>query len=355
MIRRLIKMTRKFRLLQAIRLVEMQTIRAQIGRGRLQQIGSNSSPDQEPIRLGSVAKARFAGSEVEEISEEPAGNQPGFSNQLIRLQTSVMGLTGPTGVLPLHYTSLLLQRQKLHDNAMTDFYDIFNHRSLSIFYRAWAKQQIPVSYETSRLIGDRPDRITSLLNSLVGQGFSELQKRTPVPDQTLLMFASLFSSRRRTASGLENILRISMKIPVEVEQFQPQWLNLELEERTRLGSRDQEVIANNQLGRSAICGERVFDLQSRFRIVLTTASYLEFASFLPDQKKLKVIQELTRRYVGMEYDFDVQVKLSGKDVPACQLSREQKIPARLGRNSWLRSRSMTGTTGDAVFNIADSA
>jgi len=52
MIRRLIKMTRKFRLLQAIRLVEMQTIRAQIGRGRLQQIGSNSSPDQEPIRLG---------------------------------------------------------------------------------------------------------------------------------------------------------------------------------------------------------------------------------------------------------------------------------------------------------------
>ncbi|HBN75399.1 MAG TPA: hypothetical protein DD473_06200, partial [Planctomycetaceae bacterium] len=64
MIRRLIKMTRKFRLLQAIRLVEMQTIRAQIGRGRLQQIGSNSSPDQEPIRLGWVAKARFAGSEV---------------------------------------------------------------------------------------------------------------------------------------------------------------------------------------------------------------------------------------------------------------------------------------------------
>ena len=59
-----------------------------------------------------------------------------------------MGLTGPAGVLPLYYTELIARAHPRRKIAtLLDFFDIFNHRMISLFYQAWEKYRVHVAYE----------------------------------------------------------------------------------------------------------------------------------------------------------------------------------------------------------------
>ncbi len=48
------------------------------------------------------------------------------------------------GVLPHHYTELVIRRLQLRDTSLRDFLDVFHHRALSFFYRAWKKYRPPL-------------------------------------------------------------------------------------------------------------------------------------------------------------------------------------------------------------------
>ena len=89
-----------------------------------------------------------------------------------RWSSRFLGLTGPSGALPRHYTELLLQRIREKDFSLRDFLDLFNHRLISLFYRAWEKYNWPVAYERSQLDnpGGEPDPVTRSVYCLVGMG-----------------------------------------------------------------------------------------------------------------------------------------------------------------------------------------
>ena len=63
------------------------------------------------------------------------------------MTVNFMGLTGPVRrAAVLLYASSFWNGLRAKDPTLLNFLDIFNHRMISFFYRAWEKYRFPVTY-----------------------------------------------------------------------------------------------------------------------------------------------------------------------------------------------------------------
>lgn len=292
-------------------------------------VGGSAHPSREVARFGAHLTLGFPASEIQQVR---IGEQEDAQPQVT---VNFMGLTGPSGVLPHHYTEFLLARGLAKDRTLRDFLDLFNHRMISLFYRAWEKYRFPVAYERGN------DAFTAYLSCLIGMGTPGLQRRLAFEDQSLLLYAGLLQQRPHSAAALESILRDYFQLPVSVEQFFGRWVRLGEENHTLLGVR------NHRLGYSAILGSRVWDRQSKFRIKIGPMGCAAFEGFLPGGGAHEPLMQLARLFAGYELDFDVQFVVAAPEVPACRV--QSRGGARLGLSSWLKVREFTHDADDPVL------
>src|SRR5262245_27734492 len=273
-----------FDFFQAVRLLErLHPERKAVGREAL--------PEQEVVRFRSLASLAFPPSSIYEI-QPPDEDRP-----VPRIIQTFLGLTGPSGVLPRHYTQMLLDLGRdvkgPERRSLGDFLALFDHRVVSLFYRAWEKYRFFVPYERGEAWWAEPDAYTSALYCLVGMGTPRLRGRlrvavrtddeekreqplARVEDLALLFYAGFLSQRPRNAASLSAMLTDYFDLPANVKQFQGQWLQLETSDQTRLGS-------YGALGVSAIAGSRVWDVQAKFRIKLGPMKRKRFEECLRDR------------------------------------------------------------------------
>jgi type VI secretion system protein ImpH len=235
-----------------------------------------------------------------------------------------MGLTGPLGVLPHQYTELLMDRARYRDTALWSFFDIFNHRLISLFYRVWEKYHFPVAYERT---GE--DSFTAYLFDLIGLGTNGLRERFSFRDQGLLFYSGLIAQRPHSATAIDAVVSDYFGVPANVVQFPGEWLNLG-DNVTALGA------ANSQLGMSTIAGSRVWSDQSKFRMRIGPMALKEFSRFVPVGTAYKPVTEIVRFLSGLEFEFDVQLVLKRDEVPFSILASDDNAP-RLGWTSWLKT------------------
>lgn len=268
---------------------------------------------QSKIRFRAVPSLSFPVSEIKKIE----------ISKTIEIFVTFMGLIGPSGVLPNHYTEEVIQRLQERDTALSDFFDVFHHRTISLFYQAWKKYRFYIdSYQ-----------FKTILSALIGQ---------QTPSEAMLFYAGHFSRQVRSAIALENILSDHFDMPVAVKQFQGSWLVLKESEVTRLGEQPY-----NQLGSTAMLGKQLRSVGQKFLVCIGPVSYPEFLKLLPHQHKLNALLKLTRDYVGVEFDFAVQLILLADEVPYCQL--RQRDSMQLGWNTWLKTQAFVRNAGDAVI------
>jgi len=299
-------------------------------------LGGDALPDQECVRFRVDNSFNFPASAIARLSEPPAAEGKGLPSPP-QMEVSFMGLTGPGGVLPEHYTELLLQRIRYHkDTALKDFFDVFNHRSISLFYRAWEKYRAPFLWERSkRHPSSRPDPFTNSLRCLVGLGTAGLSERLEIPEDVPLYYAGHFAHRPRSVIALEALLSDYLALPVVIRQFQGRWLYLDRSEQTRLPGAECPSGQYAQLGFDAVLGERVWDVRSCFYIRIERLTYPQFVRLMPEGGDYPKLCRLTRLYAGIQFTFAVQPVLTAGKLPDCRLSEQTDYQPRLGWNTWL--------------------
>lgn len=320
----------RFEFFQAVRLLGMiSPDRAPVGRSNL--------PSREVVRFRTRVSLEFPPSQIHQIARP---DNDGAEEAPPQMTVAFMGLTGPLGVLPNHYTELLLERTRYKDTALWDFLDMFNHRMISLFHRAWEKYRFAMAYERGA------DQFTEFLFHMVGIGTRGLRGRMSFPDQALLFYSGLVTQRPHSASAIEAVVGDFFSIAARVVQFSGQWLRLDDESLSRLGS------ANSELGVNTVAGSRVWDSQSKFRLRLGPLGFEQFTAFLPTGNAFKPAGELVRFLAGMEFDFDVQPVLKAEEVPACILTTRAKRKPMLGWTSWLKTRDFDEDDEQVVLSVA---
>ena len=319
----------RFEFFQAVRLLEKVF-------PERRAVGRNAMPNEEVVRFRSRIALDFPASEVHEITEVA---DPRSETERLEMMVNFMGMAGVSGVLPQPYTDLILDRVRHRDTAMWSFLDIFTHRAVSMFYRAWRKYRFPVGYERGN------DAFTGYLFDLVGLGTKGLRGRMSLADESLLPYAGLIAQRPRSCNALENILSDYFGTTARVRQFFGQWLALDRADYTRLGNQ------NSILGESSIAGTRIWEQQSKFRVRLGPLDFKQFQEFLPNGSAYEPLNSIIRFMVGLEFDFDIQLLLKAQQVPSTILTTRAQRKPMLGWTSFLKTNPFAADDEQVMLQV----
>jgi len=321
------KTPQEFQFFQAVRLLErLYPNRAPVGRF--------VSPSKEVVRFSAHASFPFPASQIQNIDWSDASSAP-------CIMINFMGLTGPSGVLPLYYTELIVERLRQKDRGLLSFFDIFNHRMVSLFYQAWEKYRFAIAYER----GER-DRFSHHLMDLIGIGTKRLENRLAVRDDALLFYSGLLSMHTRSAAALERILADYFEIPVEVEQFVGAWQGLRESDLCRF---DRGLGVSEQLGGGAIVGDEIWNQQAGVRVKLGPLGLTQYLDFLPSGTAYDSVRSLAKFVSRGEIDFEIQLILKKEEVPACELGLEDSLAPRLGWTSWAKTKPLGQDANDTIL------
>ena len=138
------------------------------------RVGELGPPSRERIRLRPDETLRFSPSDVRKV--EATGDEP----QKAEITVNFMGLYGVSAPTPIYLTELIGIAGR--DAApLVHFLDIFNHRILSLFFRAWLKYRFPYRYERGA-----KDAFSRFVLSFVGLNEPGTHPLTELPVHGLL-------------------------------------------------------------------------------------------------------------------------------------------------------------------------
>jgi type VI secretion system protein ImpH len=298
-------------------------------------VGGFGAPGSEVVRMGANPSLNFPASEIQSLQWN--------EGQAPLMRVNFMGLTGIQGPLPQWYSAIVLEQLRSGDSTLRDFLDIFNHRSLSLFYRAWQKYRFGVAYER----GERDKFFLNLL-ALIGLGTPGLPGKQSIVDEALIFYAGLLAPHQRSAAALEQIIADYFDVQVEIEQLVGGWYRLDQDIQCCM---DGEETPSQELGKGVVLGDEIWDQHSRIRMKLGPLSLAQYIEFLPSGSAYKPLQALTRFYSNEEFEFEIQLILRHDQVPRCELGAYEDEAPRLGWVTWVKSEAMERDPSDTVLAL----
>lgn len=308
------------------------------------RVGTWSDPSSEVARFRASTSLAFPASEIQELTMPEGGLGPGTPPT--QMTVNFFGLTGPQGVMPHLYTQHAATRARARDTAFRDFLDIFNHRAISLLFRAWEKNQTAVVHESGA-----EDRFFQHLLDLAGMGTDGLQGRLPIRDEAAAFFSGLLATKARPADGLARLIGDYFGVRASVEQFVGDWQHVNVGGQCTLGADD----AAGQLG-FGVLGDAGWDPQSRVRLRLGPLTREQFDSFVPGGAAHNALRALARMYADDIVGVDAQLVLSRREVAPCVLgvpgtSQGASRAPGLGRGTWLASRPLTRDPDETTLRL----
>lgn len=309
-------------------------------------------PRDEKVRFRQIPHLHFAPST---IGRSETRVDPESDRTCEEVMVYFMGLLGVNGPLPTVFSDVILARAKgvphpdmedLHgtesafraDAGPAAFIDLFNHRFISLFYRAAVSSNKAVDF-------DRPaeSRFHTFIGSFLGLGTAANQHRMDIPDTAALYFSGHFACPTRHAEGLCNMLADFTGTAVTISENIGHWVPVPPVYHSILGVNRNAGC----LGTSAMLGSRYWDRTMKFRLVMGPMTLAEYQEFAPDDALVRAIRSMVRLYCDREFVCELNPVLLAGEVPACVLGRG----ARLGFTSWLNSQPATADAADYKLTI----
>lgn len=309
-------------------------------------VGGRGPVSEEPIRFRPAVSMGFAPTDVRHVTEYV---DPSSDRSTYILDVAFMGLYGVSTPMPLHYAIDVLRsvdpydpaaedsdgarsqsttkKDELVESAPTrDFLDVFHHRIISLFYRAWLKYRFDKAFPVT----GRND-VTDYMFWFIGCPSHYDRETLGVDPIRLLRYGGILTQHPRSGITLEGMLDDYWDgLDVEVEQFVGRWVPL--------ASVDMNVSGqlNCTLGDDLIIGDQMYDLSSTFNVVIGPMDWTTYVAFLPDGQQFAETVSLIRLYSADPLAFTIQATLLDDQVPETKLTSGDDA-GRLGYTTWLRT------------------
>ena len=190
-----------FRFFQAVRLLKKL-------RGPEANVDSDD-PDDDVVRFRSHASLSFPPADIIQLADF------GEQERAAVMEVAFMGIAaaGSFGSLPQCYTEQILDEMREKNFALRDFFDLFNHRFISHFYRAWEKYNVAVGYECGE-----ERYYERALFGLLGMGTDGLRDRVALEDLALLSRAGLLKMAPMPAVAIEGLVESYFQVRLRTDK-----------------------------------------------------------------------------------------------------------------------------------------
>jgi len=305
LIDRLIAEPYRFSFFQAVRLLEKS-------RPDAEGVGHHGPPSAEAVKMRVSPDLGFPKSDLADAQVLDEHQQPTYS-----LTTNFLGLHGASTPLPSFYAEDVLHDQDA-EGTLGSFLDIFHHRLLSLFYRCWIRFRHHFLFEAGGT-----DDFSRAMFCLIGLGQRDLVDGTGFPSARALRFAGLFTQKPHSAAALRGMLEDYFGgVNIRVAQAIGRWLAVKPEQRSRIG------VANCRLGENTTLGARIYDRQSKFRVVIGPLDFETYNKFLPGGEYNEALKNIIKMFGVDILDFDIELILASEQTSQLGLNLTGQL--RLG-------------------------
>ena len=285
-------------------------------------LGGTSPIESEPLRFKSDSSLAFPGTVAREVNKD--GGQT-------EITTALFSLLGPIGSLPYVYSEIISRADRANETAIRDFFDLFNHRSTSLMYKAWRKSRISLENQPGSA-AEEQRKISGILEGFTG--IAALPDRIAWLDfgrDRILACADVFPRRVRNAQGLRQLLNRQFGMQFQIDEFVGNWEPLPDEALSVFRATGNKL----RLGYNAILGSRTWQVQSTFRVVITHPTIKQYGDLQPGSEFLRRMQLMVRLYCTPELSFRIQIIVRGDTIEPGNLGRTAENGIMLGWNTVL--------------------
>ena len=271
-------------------------------------VGELGPPHMEPVRFRHDPSMQFHAGDVESIQIK---QQKGTVRAIVT--TSFLGLTGTVTPLATVFAEEVLRAEALDESSLRNFYDLFHHRLISLFYRTWKKYRFTAGFHA-----DASDPFTRRMMSFVGMDIAGAVPKRGLEPLEVLALTPMIATRTRPARTLQIVLeRVLPGTKIGVEPFVPRRVQIREDDRCLVSSQ------NNVLGVNFAIGRTVADRSGRFRVLVGPVNYAMFEDLMPGGRQHSRLRDVIFQFAPAHLEPELELIMGTDDAPRFQLGSEK--------------------------------
>ena len=290
-------------------------------------LGTTSHPKFDLLRFKQNAELKFHTGAISK-------SELNVSQKKLEMFVNFFGLLGTNSPMPYFFTEHIIDMAREGNTSLIDFLDIFQHRMLSFFYRAWAVNQQCVSYENNK-----EDHFKEYIYSIISENYQHNRNESSLPEDSKIYYSGHLIHAEKKSESVRAILNSYFDVPVTINEFEPFWLDIPDESNFRLGGSSE----NGCLGRSTFAGEKTYNCTMKYKIIIGPMKYKKYKSMLPGTLGYRNLIDWLDHCTPHELTWEVQFTLESNEVPYFDSK------AALGYSSWLLSSKSEVDQNDFII------